>query len=72
MGVRLEIDKFTAAFAKKDEILCGIAARTLVDTVNWTDQPRFLEDMPQDEFDLRPWWIFHCIGKQIFWTMLCG
>ncbi|KAI0533867.1 hypothetical protein GGR58DRAFT_521066 [Xylaria digitata] len=60
---RVKIDRFAAAFARRDEVACGRIAIDLVYRVNWSEDRKTYEKyLPEDSRDLSPWWIFHCIG----------
>ncbi|KAI1429089.1 hypothetical protein F5Y12DRAFT_710642 [Xylaria sp. FL1777] len=67
----ININNFANAFAERDEIKCARIATRLANIVNWgADQNVFLGYMPQNDSDLTPSWIFHCIATPIRLTEL--
>ncbi|GAW13477.1 hypothetical protein ANO14919_028630 [Xylariales sp. No.14919] len=59
---RVKIDRFTVAFAQRDEVTCARIATNLTHCINWSvDRALYLKYLPRSGRDTSPWWAIHCI-----------
>ncbi|KAI1822451.1 hypothetical protein F4861DRAFT_514371 [Xylaria intraflava] len=67
---RIRLHAFIEALSRRDEVACAINADSVTQIVPWThDRTQFYEHMPSGGNDLKPDWVFHCIGLLMMATI---